>query len=303
MRTKSGFTILETALAMAFLSFLMLAIGFAVIQISNVYQKGITIKVVNNNGRELVDEFSRTILASKYDKAEDDKGSHFEYTFIESTENLTGIGTKDETQTTDEKLQVHGAFCLGNYSYIWNTGYALNLDDNDNNSGGTAPSESDPDNETAYNKNKAYLILGEGTATSPKVVKRDFRLARIADSGREACRSNATNLEKAENGEAADANEYVITKASADDYVEILSESENDLVLYDLTVFEPVFHSGTGHALYSASFILGTLGGGVDITVPGNFCTDKPSDLRTDFNYCSINKFNFAARATGGLAI
>ena len=73
MRTKTGFTILETALAMAFISFLMLAIGFAVVQISNVYQKGITIKVVNNNGRELVDEFSRTILASKYDKGEDDK--------------------------------------------------------------------------------------------------------------------------------------------------------------------------------------------------------------------------------------
>lgn len=302
MRTKTGFTILETALAMAFISFLMLAIGFAVVQISNVYQKGITIKVVNNNGRELVDEFSRTILASKYDKGEDDKGSHFEYTFTEHREKLDGIGTRGENDSTDEELQVNGAFCLGNYSYIWNTGYALNLKDND---GNTAPSE-DPNEtvETEYNANKAYIVLGEGTATSPKVVHRNFRLARVADSGREACRNNSQNSKDVAEGKVGvKKNEYVITKALENDYVEILSESENDLALYDLTVFEPTYHVGTGHALYSASFILGTLGGGVDITVPGNFCTEKPQGLRTDFNYCSINKFNFAARATGGLAI
>ncbi|MDO4889209.1 MAG: hypothetical protein Q4A25_00740 [Candidatus Saccharibacteria bacterium] len=297
MRSKSGFTILETALAMAFISFLMLAIGFAVIQISNIYQKGITIKVLNNNGRELVDEFSRTILASKYDKVEDSEDSHFDYTFTEVREELYGVGTRGENDGTgEEKLQLHGAFCLGNYSYIWNTGYALDLPD----SGGDSTQIPVDGGQKEYSTKKAYLIVGEDDPNTPEnetETKINFRLARVPDSGREVCRSNAKNKEDNK------PNEYVVTKTKANNYVEILSESENQLVLYDLTVFEPIYHPGTGHALYSASFILGTADGGIDITVPGNFCTDKPENLKTDFNYCSINKFNFAARATGGLAI
>ncbi|MBR3365809.1 hypothetical protein IKG48_01665 [Candidatus Saccharibacteria bacterium] len=281
---KSGFTILELALAMAFISFLMLAIGFAIVQITNIYQKGVTIKVVNNNGRELVDEFSRTILASKYDKVENDKKGDFEYTYTETR-------GKVEVAGEEKEVPLHGAFCVGNYSYLWNTGYALNLDDYNE---GHITLNID-NNEEQYASGKAYLILGEDTDTTKPVTKINYRLARVADTGREACKTHSE--------EENNSPKYVITKATENEYVELLSPSESDLALYDFTVFEPAYHSGTGHALYSASFILGTLGGGIDITIPGNFCTDKPENLKTDFNYCSINKFNFAARATGGLAI
>lgn len=293
--SKTGFTILETALAMAFISFLMLAIGFAVVQISNVYQKGITIKVVNNNGRELIDELSRSILASKYDKTADKDDSNFKYTYFQKTGKVL-VGGDDE-----KEVPLYGAFCLGNYSYIWNTGYALNLEDKS--SGGSAPSPEDPANSSAieYNPDKAYIVLGEGDEEKPFVPKLNFRLARVADTGREACKGYAEKIADINNNDPL--NKITIQKASENNYVEIISPSENDLVLYDFTVFEPFYHAGTGHALYSSSFILGTMGGGVDITIPGNFCTEKPEGLRTDFNYCSINKFNFAARATGGLAI
>ena len=275
---KTGFTILELALAMAFISFLLLSIGFAVIQITNVYQKGITIKVVNNNGREIIDEFSRTILASKYNN---NGGFELVYSQTEGdVEDSTGI---------DENVPLHGVFCVGNYSYLWNTGYALNLDDNKGDY--TVLEINGEDRE--YSNNKAYLELGE---EDKQTIKTDYRLIRVADVGREACKSHAENKD-------TEPNKYVITKATENDYVELLSASENNLVLYDMVVFPPVYHSGTGHALYSASFILGTREGGVDITTTGNFCTDKPDNLKTDFNYCSINKFNFTARSTGGLAI
>ena len=273
---KTGFTILELALAMAFISFLMLSIGFAVIQISNVYQKGITIKVVNNNGREIVDELSRTILASKYNN-----NGGFELVYSQ---------TKDKVEETgiDEEVPLHGVFCVGNYSYLWNTGYALNLDD-----GKDYNTISIDGEEKDYAKGKAYLELGE---EDNRTVKTDYRLVRVADVGREACKIHEENKE-------TNPDKYVITKATENDYVELLSASENNLVLYDMVVFPPIYHSGTGHALYSASFILGARDGGVDITTTGNFCTDKPDNLKTDFNYCSINKFNFTARSTGGLAI
>ena len=286
---KTGFTILELAIAMAFMSFLLLSIGFAIIQISNTYQKGVTIKTVNNNGRELVDEFSRTILASKYNN----KGG-FELVYSQTYGSVEGI---------EEEVPLHGVFCVGNYSYLWNTGYALNQKDDD----GTAPSAENPTNEEDdYSASKAYLVLGDGSDDNKTVVKRDYTLVRVADTSREACKSHEDN--KVDNP-----NRYEITKANENEYVELLSPTEdnssnpfankNDLVLYDMVVFEPVYHSGSGHTLYSASFILGTRSGGVDITTSGDFCTDKPDNFKTDFNYCSINKFNFAARATGGLAI
>ena len=286
--SKKGFTILETALAMAFISFLMLAVGFAVVQISSIYEKGITIKVVNNNGRELVDEFSRTIMASKYGGNESKDGVHFEYTYTQTLGSISNVGARSEGENTEVPL--HGAFCIGNYSYLWNTGYALNLDDN--------KVYNEAGEEFNYNEQKGFLLVGEGTPENEVKMVTNYRLIRVADPGREACKSHAKN---ALDGE--DPNKYVITASKEENVSELLSASENDLALYDLTVFEPAYHVGTGHALYPISFILGTLGGGVDITVPGNFCTEKPDNLKTDFNYCSINKFNFAARATGGLAI
>lgn len=283
--SKKGFTILETALAMAFISFLMLAVGFAVVQISNIYEKGITIKVVNNNGRELVDEFSRTIMASKYSRNEDDHDAHFEYTYTQTLGNVSNVGARNKDENAEVPL--HGAFCIGNYSYLWNTGYALNLDDD--------KAYREAGEEFGYNDQKGFLIVGEDDSATPV---KNYRLIRVADPGREACKSHAKNVLDGEYP-----NKYVITASKEANVSELLSASENDLTLYDLTVFEPAYHVGTGHALYPISFILGTLGGGVDITVPGNFCTEKPDNLKTDFNYCSINKFNFAARATGGLAI
>lgn len=266
---KSGFTILELALAMAFVSFLLLAIGFAMVQVSVVYQKGLTIKAVNSTGREIIDEFSRTILASKYNE----DNAHFEYTFTEKTD-------KVEVNGDDKEVQLYGAFCTGTHSYIWNTGYALDLPDK-------------PENE---NK-KAVFIERKGGDGSADIShsQPSFRLARVSDTGREICIRHANRIGTSE--------ENIFDSEKASNFVEILSPSENDLVFYNFTMFKPAYHGGTGHALFAGSFILGTSAGTIDITLPGNFCTDKPGNFATDFTYCSVNKFNFAARATGGLAI
>ena len=49
------------------------------------------------------------------------------------------------------------------------------------------------------------------------------------------------------------------------------------------------------------SFILGTLRGGANVNVSGEFCATPGSNSSVeDFDYCAINKFNFAARTLGG---
>ena len=77
--------------------------------------------------------------------------------------------------------------------------------------------------------------------------------------------------------------------------------SAGNLALYDFKVFPPVRNESTKHIFYSATFILATLRGGVDIMASENYCTDRSlaGTLVTDFNYCAINKFNFSMRATG----
>lgn len=259
---KSGFTILELALAMLFISFLLLAIGFVTVQLSVVYEKGITLKTVNNNGRELIDEFSRTIFLSHYNRTLD-------YSDTYTEKRISSIKVKGEEM---KDVQLHGAFCTGVYSYVWNTGYALNFDTSDPANAGIS---------------SATLKIGDET-------KKDFRLARVNDADYAICKSASDG-----------GDDYSGENVSG--YVELLSPSENDLVFYEFIVFPPAVHEATGHALFSGTFLLGTKAGKIDIKTAGNFCeVSRPDSFASgedNFAYCSINKFNFAARATGGLSL
>lgn len=95
--TNKGFTIIELMLAMSFVAFLMLAIAMTTIQISNIYTRGITLREVNQVGRAVIDDLQRTVGAS----------APFD------------VATNYKTQTNGGRL------CLGAYTYVWNTGAAL----------------------------------------------------------------------------------------------------------------------------------------------------------------------------------
>lgn len=97
MRNKAGFTLIELMLAMAFVSILLLAIAGIVIQIGSIYNKGNTMRSVNQAGRNIVDDMRRTISSSK--------------PFALDT----------------SFSQLAGRLCTGTYSYIWNLGVDLDL--------------------------------------------------------------------------------------------------------------------------------------------------------------------------------
>lgn len=101
---KQGFTLIELMLAMTFISILLIAIAVTIIQISNIYNHGITLKEVSQVGRTLSADLQRSIRDS----------SQFD---IKSTSSYVQQGDWG------------GRLCLGNYSYIWNYGKALNEND------------------------------------------------------------------------------------------------------------------------------------------------------------------------------
>ncbi len=98
---RKGFTLIELMLAMAFLSVLLLAIALTVIQIGKIYNRGITLTEVDQAARSISDELTRGVSSSQ--------------AFTLSTNYVT--------------TSAGGRLCLGQYSYIWNYGKALQSGD------------------------------------------------------------------------------------------------------------------------------------------------------------------------------
>lgn len=99
-----GFTIIELVLAMGFVSVLLIAIAMTVIQIGNIYNRGITLKDVNQAGGTITVELQRSINQTapfSIADASKDPSSHY------------------------VQQEWGGRLCLGQYSYIWNYGADL----------------------------------------------------------------------------------------------------------------------------------------------------------------------------------
>lgn len=105
---NKGFTLIELMLSMTFIAVLLVAIALTTIQISNIYNKGITLREVNQAGRSVSDELQRSIASSV----------PFDVT----------PKTDDSPTTVASRYVVRGGggrLCLGSYTYVWNYGSAL----------------------------------------------------------------------------------------------------------------------------------------------------------------------------------
>jgi len=86
-RDKSGFTLVELMLAIAFIGFIVLFVVFAVVQVMRTYNKGLTVKEINQTARTTVEDMSR------------------------ATRSSSSVVTS---------AAASGRVCFGNVSYVWN---------------------------------------------------------------------------------------------------------------------------------------------------------------------------------------
>jgi prepilin-type N-terminal cleavage/methylation domain-containing protein len=105
---QRGFTLIEMMLSMTFISILLLMIAMTTIQISNIYNKGITLREVNQAGRAISDELQRSIAAT----------TPFDVT--PKTSAAPATANSHYVKFTDG-----GRLCLGQYSYVWNYGESI----------------------------------------------------------------------------------------------------------------------------------------------------------------------------------
>ena len=99
---QNGFTLIELMLAMTFISVLLVAIAMTTIQVSNIYNKGLTLREVNQAGRAVSEELQRNIASAVPFEADPTKAN---------TKYIVRDGG--------------GRLCIGRYTYAWNYGSAL----------------------------------------------------------------------------------------------------------------------------------------------------------------------------------
>lgn len=66
-RKQKGFTLVELMMAMAFFSFILLFITTGFVIVSRAYNKGLTVKLIQDEGRSIVEELTREIRVSSSD--------------------------------------------------------------------------------------------------------------------------------------------------------------------------------------------------------------------------------------------
>lgn len=330
--TKPGFTMIEFSLATAFIAFLLVSIAIISSNIITIYQKGLTLKAVNSVGRGLTDELTTGInaapsvdtknlcenhISNQYQKSQSDCKDDHANKFI--FQNRVAPYTKNK-DTFD--VQYGGVFCTGNYSYVWNTYYAMN----------------DDEEKDKYKNAIRVKYLPRGAKEGDYETTSAERLLRIEDPTYRVCSAIVT---KDYQGYLSDQNDHSVPSdffngpdrlvidithlangrfnPISEPQTGFLNSFDLDLQLYEFTVFPISQDLVTQRTFMTGTFILATERGNINIhrAAGEEYCNieaiadadtgDEDGvatagsilDIGSEFNYCAINKFNFAARTAG----
>ena len=94
-RKNKGFTLIELLLAMAGVAVLLVSVAVTTIQLMNMYHKGLTVKSINQAGREVGDLIRRDGLSA-------------------------GAGEVRYVSADSNGTQGLGRLCIGSRAYLWN---------------------------------------------------------------------------------------------------------------------------------------------------------------------------------------
>ncbi|NLA52460.1 MAG: prepilin-type N-terminal cleavage/methylation domain-containing protein [Alcaligenaceae bacterium] len=272
--SKKGFTLVELSLSIAFIAILSITIALIINDAISTYRRGLTLNQINTTGMDLVDDI-RTAVQNSPASSPRNSCKNYKDDFQKNCEENNGMRLMNVAKTGNvnniEGTPLYGAFCTGAYSYIWNSGYLFLENGGD----------------------KATYAVYEGDKKTEEW--NDFRLLKVEDRQRAVCGSVLPD--KYNNSEDIESEFKGKDKGPV---VLLANDGANPLALYSFTSALPAVDGLNSAAFYSMSFILGTVQGGINVMSMGNFCAAPESfDSAENFDYCAINKFNFAAQANG----
>ena len=286
IRKVQGFTLVELSLSLVFIAILSLTVAYIINDTIASYRRGVTLKQVNTIGMSLVDDISASIrnapvaeslkamCEAKYktksiiDRCNSDEGRGF--MIATKFGDVAGVGSN---------VPLYGIFCTGDYSYIWNSGYFF-----------------DGKNKITDKKIEPAKFKYESGKTI------SGRLLKIKDDSRSICsEAMGNNYQLKDSSKFSVENEVPLGKEEPVDLLASDSGSNEGLVLYELDITNPArSEAAKNNAFYLVSFILGTVQGGINIDETGGTCAAPEDYANENFDYCAINKFNFAVQATRG---
>lgn len=317
---------IELSLALVFVGILSLAVVLMMNNTIASYRRGLILNKINTAGMDIVDEMRSAVQNSSADAVSglcttfyDNNSTARQQCLEDGAYNFVSMTWKAQVSEGEEKepigvLPVYGAFCTGTYSYIWASGYFENSKLDGNNKRTVEAVRPIFKYRDAMNQVQVY---GDSE-------DEEFRILKVRDDYRSVCVSKvrtyednhyeqnyyyatAESVEEKNNvffaGDKEKSNEFDISNGYGivtEEPVDLLrSDTENDLVIYDLAVPRPAESTTQENMFYSASFILGTIRGGINITSNGQACEPPNNYEKEAFDYCAINKFNFAVQAGG----
>ena len=301
-RVKSGFTIVELSFSIAFIAILSIIVVTIISNAISSYHRGLTLNQLNTAGMDLVDDMRLAVQNSAgRSPAKECSSTYANESTVHNCEGDQGFSfvmkqrkanVRIGNQTLLSSVPVYGTFCTGKYSYVWNSGYFFN-------------------EEYAVEGASAVKVVYKIAGETNNVTVDNFKLLKIQDEDRLVCRVAAGFNPGNVNGGSYNKvtsynsmpNELNVTSVPVDEAPADILMGNNNLAIYDLETAAPAESEGSNNMFYSVSFILGTVQGGINVKAAGNYCA-TPEDYATaaveNFDYCAINKFNFAAQATGG---
>lgn len=298
-KLKKGFTIIEVLLAMAFLSLLILMIGYVIYNMINIYNKGMSIKDVNKTADLIISDIQNSVANSGDIKC----AIKYDY-----RSNMATLSTEGETcrallrRGSSGANITGGALCTGKNTYLWNYGDKLQ----------ELASKTGSDKEDLEKKLFRYKTsAGQSTP---------IRVARIRDDAAAYC-SSSTNIAGMTDNPAPESlpalyGNSVNNLSPKSKIAELVEGSDRDLALHSFSVTSSTPDVYTNQALYEIEFVLGTFHNKLietnDVSCknlkqatknrlrPDGTIDESEKAGQFDLGYCAVNKFNFATRAVKG---
>ena len=290
---QRGFTLVELMIAVAFVGTLLILIALVIVQIMGIYNKGLTLKSVNEISRTVVRDMQQSISSADYFKVYYQESSEDGDSSDSSDMRMaSAFGEAEENGTTTDyyKNDAGGRLCTGVYSYAWNSGAAIDAWIN---------------NPTEHNYASYPIQFFDSERNQP------VRFVKAKDPRKALCRDEDASMTSTYAWDLSRVGGLLPVNEESSMYSNVLAAGNGNLVLYqfdirqvpepDGTVTDSQFN--TVSTFYSLSMVVGTQtgdeseNGKLGFIDSNESCKPPGEETLNDGEYCAVNKIDFVARA------
>ena len=284
-RNKNGYTMIEVTLAMSFVATLVIGIAVTFMQLSQLYNKGLTIKSVNSAIRTVSTDIKSSIAASQDNLSLISDGKK-----AKSLEQAANVSGTNERSTDYYNNEYGGRLCTGSNTYLWN--YRKSIEDINNGI-----------DHTNHHDNLGQFYIQKNAGGTEKKVP--IRFSKVEDPNKSLCRLEIANELKGLDKKLYEEGVY-IPDEFASRMTSVFGDGERGLAVYNFDISEPEAlkyedsrddenRTRIYSTFYNIEITVGSslffdeyFGSSEDICGPG-----KDRDVYSE--YCSINQIKFVA--------